>query len=325
MRRNDDLLIEVAVEQLLVHDLRGGLGELSAFFSELVVAHILRHAFRALQRTDIPSLHLAVGAIVFDVHRVMLAALHGAVRVAVPAALHPAEGHGPADVGPQAFKEFVIAAELPVAIDFHDAAELPVRRRQEGLLRTFQREVDTEAHETVVASRMHEFRFAHVPRQRAKQKCRCLFVIPHMRAGTVAGAPRIAAAFPTVEIAVSRTEHRLRAQRRNIEQRGFFHFRRQRRCAERVHERQRARLQFRQAAGHFGRRRPRRREAFAIVVADDVRIVVRLDILPRFGGQRRPCAAVRETPRQHECERLFAVGGNHFTQAEGAFLPFIDA
>ena len=69
-----------------------------------------------------------------------------AVAVGVPSALDPAEAQRRAGLGPEAAEHVVVAAEAPLAIEFHQASHLPVGGGEPPAGGPAQGQVHTETH-----------------------------------------------------------------------------------------------------------------------------------------------------------------------------------
>ena len=67
----------------------------------------------------------------------------------------------------------IVAGQLPLAVELHDAAHLPIGRGLAELLRPVQGQVDAEGHHAVVAGRLAKLHLPHAPGQVAKQERRC--------------------------------------------------------------------------------------------------------------------------------------------------------
>jgi hypothetical protein len=126
MWRPDLMLVILAVPQVLRCPVAAALIQIGAGAGELRLIKVLCHLFHRAQRAQIPTLHLRIGAEVFDIHGVVLAAFHHAVAVTVPAAFDPAELQSAFGVRPQTPQPLVIAAQLPITIQLHQTAHLPI-------------------------------------------------------------------------------------------------------------------------------------------------------------------------------------------------------
>ena len=293
--------VVLAVPQVRVDPPRAALEEPPALAGEVGVAHVPRHLLGGAQGAEVPQAHLRVRAEVLDVHRVVLAALHDAVAVAVPAAGDPAELDGLADLRPQRAQERVVAGQLPVPVHLQHAAHLAVGGGLPELLRAPDRQGHAEAHEARLARGVAELDLAHRERERAEQERRRLLVVPHVRARAVAAAGGVRAALPAVEAAVGRAEAGLRAQRGEVEERGLPHLGRQVAAREGGDERGRAAVQLGDLGQRLLRDVPGVREPRGVVVADPV-------VRPGRVGLRGPRDAVGEVPGEEE-ERLARLPG----------------
>ena len=258
---------------------------------EVGVADVSRHLLGSAQRAEVPQPHLRVGAVVLDVHRVVLAAFHDAVAVGVPAAGNPAELHRAAHRRPQATQVGIAPRQLPVAMDLHDAAHLAVGGGLAEGAAACEGQVHAEAHHALVVGGVPELHLAHRPGEIAEEKGRGLLVVPDVRARAMAAALRVRDPFPAEQGAVGRAETRLRAQRADVEERGLLHLRRQVAAADGVDERRGARAQ---------RWEPRHFACEHVPGVGVSRRVVVTDTVVARGRRvgRRPRVAVGEVPRQ---------------------------
>ncbi len=250
-RRADLVLVVFAVEEMRVGPGAAALEQVAAGRGEVVLAQIARHLLRRAQRAQVPALHLRVGAEVLHVHRVVLAALHHPVPVGVPPARDPAELERLLRLRPQHPQHRVVAGQLPVAVQLHQAAHLTVGRGQGEFLGPLDGQVDAEAHQPVVAGGLGILDLAHGLGQIAEQEGGGLLVIPHVRARAVAAAGLVAAALPAQQASVRGAERGLRAQRAQVEQGRLLDDFGQVRLAKCAHELDRLRFERRQVAARY--------------------------------------------------------------------------
>ena len=119
-------------------------------------------------------------------------------------------------------KPLVVAGELPIAVELHDAAHLTIGGRQRPGLRMLQRQFDAEAHAAVVARGVVELDLAHAQSQAAEEEGGRLLVIPNVGAGAEAAAGGIVTTFPAEHETVRRAKYGLRAQCAQVEEGGFL-------------------------------------------------------------------------------------------------------
>ena len=223
--RLDLVLVILAVKEIGIHPLFPALEKIPAGLGKLFVAQVAGHLFGCSQGSEVPCAHLGVGAVVFDIHGIVLAALHHAVAVGIPATFNPAELHCLFHLWPEVSEHGIIAGELPVAVHLHNAAHLSVGSGPSPLLCTLKRQPDTEAHQSIVPGGVCKLNLTHPFRQIAEEERYGLLVVPDVGTGAVAGAFMVAAAFPAIETSVRRAEAGLCAQVGQIEQRGLLdHF-----------------------------------------------------------------------------------------------------
>ncbi len=302
LRRHDPVLVVLAVPEVGVDPARAALEEAPALGGEARLPEVARHLLRRAQRAEVPQAHLRVGAVVLDVHRVVLAALHDAVAVGVPPARDPAELDRLPHLRPQPPEEHVVPRELPVPVHLEDAAHLAVGRGPGELLRAPEGQVDAEAHEARVARGVVELHLAHRPRERAEEERRRLLVVPDVGARAVAAAGGVGAALPAVEAAVRGAEAGLGAQGREVEEGRLLHLGGEVAAEEGRDERDRAAVQLAQPGKRLLRRVPRVREAGRVVVAHEVAGARRV-------GLRSPRVAAGEVPGEEERHLARLAGG----------------
>ena len=167
----------------LVEPARAPVEKVAAAGGEVRIAAVAGHFFSSAQSGQIPEAHLRVGAVVFDIHGVVLAALHHAVLVGVPAAFDPAEFERFFHPGVELLQKSVVARELPVAVDLDHAAHLTVGGGLAEIEGAAQGQRDAEAHHAVWAQGVEEFDFAHRAGEVAKEEGGGLLVVPDVGAG----------------------------------------------------------------------------------------------------------------------------------------------
>ena len=163
--------------------------------------------------------------------------------------------------GPEPAEPLRVAADAPLAIDLHDAAQLAVGR---GVEVVHQRPDRQRAAEHLVAAlvlRRPELRLAERPLQGGKQVRDGLRVVPDVRTRAGAAAGVVVAPFPGPQPAVGLAEHGGRLEDREIGRHGLDHFRRQRAVVEAVAEAPRLRRAARRTAAASGRSLPRCRRS----------------------------------------------------------------
>jgi len=122
----------------------------------------------------------------------------------------------PLDPGPEALEPEGVAADAPLAVDLHDAAQLSIRGGVEVVIRR----ADGEARaERLVATRIlvdEELRVAQRPLEVREEVRQRLGVVPDVGARAVAAAVGIAATLPTPELAVGLALHGGRLEDREV-------------------------------------------------------------------------------------------------------------
>lgn len=221
--REDVVFVVVAVEEMGV-DPGGAAGsEGVALFGERGVGHGAGESGSGAEGGEIPEGHLGVGAVVVHVHGVVLRAFEDAVLVGVPAAGGPGVGEGGAHAGPVFFEEGAVAGELPVAVEFDDAAELAVGGGVGAAAGAGgEGEADAEGHATGVVGGVGELGVAHIAGEFAEEMGGGLLVVPDVGAVAVAGTVGVHDALPGEEFAGGVAEDGLRAEGGEVEEGGFL-------------------------------------------------------------------------------------------------------
>ena len=166
----------------------------------------------------------------------MLAALHDPVAVCVPAAVDPAKLERVACTWPHAAQELVVAGELSVAIEFDQTSELTVGGSELPIGGPLERQRGAKLHMARVVGRAVELDVTPAARQFAEEKGRGGLVVPHVGASPKADTGMVEAPLPAVEEAIGAAKRRLRSQRAEVEEGGFFDGVRDVRGAEPAHE-----------------------------------------------------------------------------------------
>ena len=163
-----------------------------------------------------------MGTVILHIHGVVLTAFHHAVLIGVPASVDPAELEGPTGLGPEGAQHFVIAGELPVAVELHQATHLAIGGGKAVVLGARQRQIDAKAHEAIVPGGMAKLSIPHRCGQIAKEERGRLLVIPHVGAAAMAATSLVVTPFKTEKATILGAKAGLRAQVRQIEQGGLF-------------------------------------------------------------------------------------------------------
>ncbi|MGC4105811.1 MAG: hypothetical protein QM753_05550 [Thermomicrobiales bacterium] len=98
--RADIVLVVLTIEDRGIKRRRSAREEVVAAVREMVLAEVTRHLLAGAEGAEIPEAHLRIRAVIFHVHRVVLASLHHAILVGVPAAGEPGELQRAADRRP---------------------------------------------------------------------------------------------------------------------------------------------------------------------------------------------------------------------------------
>ena len=189
---------------------------------KIEIPDVAGHLFHCPEGAQIPEAHLGVGAVVFHIHRIVLAAFHNAVLVTVPTSFYPAEFESPFRPGIQGFEKGVVAGKLPVPVEFHKAAHLAVGCGLAEGTGVFKGQVDAEVHHPLVVQGVVEFHVAHGADEVSEEEGDGLFVVPDVSTGAEAAADVVPAPLESVEPSVGGPEDRLGAQGAEVEEGGFF-------------------------------------------------------------------------------------------------------
>ena len=122
-----NLVAEVLAVEEMVFAPGGATGkEAFALGGELVVVAGAGEGGTGLEGGQVPELHLRVGTEILDVHGVVLAPLHDAVPVAVPAVGYPGETEGGLGLWVERLHPLGVAAEAPITVELDDTPHLAV-------------------------------------------------------------------------------------------------------------------------------------------------------------------------------------------------------
>ena len=127
VRLRPDVLHKIfPIEQVGIHPHTAVVKQPPAFAGKVIFTKMHGHLFRRSQRAEIPARHLGVRPEIFDIHRVVLTAFHHPITIGIPSAFNPAELECPTRTRPLLTKELLVARQLPIAEQLHDAAHLPI-------------------------------------------------------------------------------------------------------------------------------------------------------------------------------------------------------
>ena len=263
-----------------------------------------RHDGGRLQRTQVPELDFGIRAEVFYVHRVVLATFHDAVRIGVPSTGYPGERDRLLHARPEIAQKGVVPGKLPLPVDLHDGPHLPVGGSHLPVLALVRRERHAETHEPrAVVEPVVVLDPPHPPCKIPEEKRRRLFVVPHVRAVSVAGSGGIEDPLPAVHRAVPGAEHGLRPERARIEEGGLLDRGGVTAVQEEAHEGERFLFEL--------------REPRVGLLRDVPGVAVERRIVVPHCFRVRPVLPVREIPRQEELNFPCPSGGEIELHGEG--------
>ena len=321
-RRRDAMLVPLAVEEVLLGPGASARAEIRALRGERGVGvEPLRQALDGLERGEVEKLHLRIGAVVVDIHRVVLAAFHHAVPVGVPAAIGPAELERLPDARVERAHPRVVACLRPAFVGLDDALHLPVgcRAGEAGAVAR-ERLPNPERDCALVGHRVPELDVPHILGDGRPEVDERMLVAPDVGAAAVAAAGRIADALPAEKVSVGGAEAGGRAQGGEVEERGLLHHDgRARRIDDGPDERDGGRLQLAEAREQVFGGGARGWILRAVEVAD---MVVR-GVEPAVGPL--PRGAVGEAPGNRERNRHGLPGGDVHRRRERTEVAFLAA
>src|SRR6185503_11529504 len=220
-----DLLVKIfAVPQLRFQHGFGFSGQLAV--KAHVLAQVLAHGAKGVQRADVKAGVHAIGAPKLNVVGIVVRLLDGTAMARVPgfyAVIQAYLYHGIYLLQP-----FIIPADAPVAVDLHNAAQLTVGGRVEIMTIRLYRHGRPKILVTVLRLVFAELGAAQAALQRREQVRHGLRVVQHVRAAAGVAAPGIAGAFPTPKATVVLPQLRRRFQDAQVAGHRLHHLGRQR-------------------------------------------------------------------------------------------------
>ena len=196
----DGLLVVLAVEEMLVHILRGEFGKVLIECRVGLCADGSGHLRHCRERAEIDAGAHSIGAPELDVVGVVMGLEERAVMVGIPGADAVIE---------TALNEWIdllepgeVAGDLPIAEDLHDAAELAVGGGVPIVIDGAIGDRAAEVHMTALVHGANKFHVAKRAFEMGVEMRHGLSVVPHVSAGTVAAAGVRRAAFPSPYVSV---------------------------------------------------------------------------------------------------------------------------